>query len=176
MVRHKNWWISCCKRVFVKLVVRGIKVKFKFLGKVILKYTVFLRTQGIMQWELSNFLQMQFDTQHNWSGFSNFPALVFHVSDFGTCLGTQQIVEYYNQTRQSKLCGFWKGRWADNVNKYDELYQDVLDWTVLDCTGLYWTVLDCTKLYWIVLDWTGLYWTVLNCTRLHWAWKLAQVI
>ena len=152
MVRHKNWWISCCKRVFVKLVVRGIKVKFKFLGKVILKYTVFLRTQGIMQWELSNFLQMQFDTQHNWSGFSNFPALVFHVSDFGTCLGTQQIVEYYNQTRQSKLCGFWKGRWADNVNKYDELYQDVLD-----CTGLYWTVLDCTGLYWTVLDCTGLY-------------------
>ena len=32
-----------------------------------------------------------------WAGFSDFPALFFNVSDFGTCLGTQQLVEYYNQ-------------------------------------------------------------------------------
>ena len=151
MVRHKNWWISCCKRVFVKLVVRGIKVKFKFLGKVILKYTVFLRTQGIMQWELSNFLQMQFDTQHNWSGFSNFPALVFHVSDFGTCLGTQQLVEYYNQTRRRKLCGFWNGRGGYRFGDIDE--DDTLCRAVLGCSGLQ---LGCSGLCWIVLDCAGL--------------------
>ena len=68
MVRHKYWWVSCCKRIFVKLILRGIKVKFKFLGKVILKYTAFVRTQGIMQWEFSNFLQFQFDTLHKEAG------------------------------------------------------------------------------------------------------------
>ena len=31
------------------------------------------------------------------AGFSDFPTLFFHVSDFSACLGTQQLVEYYNQ-------------------------------------------------------------------------------
>ena len=48
-------------------------------------------------------MQFQFETLHNWAGFSNFPALFFHVSDFGTCLGTHQLVEGYNQIGRDLL-------------------------------------------------------------------------
>ena len=108
MVRHKYWWISCCKRVFVKLIVRGIKVTFKFLGKVILKYTAFVRTQGMMQWEFSNFLQFQVDTLHNWAGFSNSPALFFHF----LCLTEKE----YSSAKCTVLCSY--GGAEINIKRY----------------------------------------------------------
>ena len=53
------------------------------------------------------------------------------------------------KTKQSKQCGFWKGRLGngcDDVNEDDWLYRPLLD-----CAALHWTALGSTGLNWIGL-------------------------
>ena len=65
------------------------------------------------------------------------------------------------KTRQSKLCGFWKGRFGNGCDGVNEDDRPLLP-IVLDCTGLHWARLGWTALHWAELGSTGLNWNGLG--------------